>query len=529
MTAGPTWIAAREAARRLLAAGQPRLAAQSLWQAGSAALDAGEATVARELFVELHALMPNDAAVNLKLAVAALLAGDVRLAQQSAMAVIAVQPEQALAHCALGLAYARMERLDEAVTCLERAVALQPSLPEAHNGLGNAFSRLGRHADSVRHYRLALAQRPAFAECHANLADDLLQLGDLAGAEAAYRTALRHDAELPLAHVGLGGCLLRRGDYGQAWKELEWRAGLLGHRPYYRVPGGAIAPGVTLPRPSTWVADLDQVARLGVFAEQGLGDTLFYLRFLPCVAARVASVTVHLPPPLQRLVTWLAPLPRNVVFVGADTAPDADFICATGELPLVAGHTDDRPSSLTLAVPDDARRLAVSRLAATAPGPWLAIAWRAGLVGDATRRKEVPLSMLAEVLATWPGQVAVVQREPRAEELALLSAVLGPRMLDLSDLNDDLPMMAACLSVMDEFISVSATNVHVAAALGRPMRVLVRAAAEWRWHGTAPRSEWFDTAIVYRESRDAGWAPALAALSTDLHGAASAMRTARSA
>jgi len=501
-------------AERLLANGDVQAAAQQLARAGAAALADSRMREAMACWSRLRTLAPGNIEVNLNYGVAAMLTGEHALADVALREVLDLQPDNAIAHCTLGFVCSRQARPAEAIKRFKRALRLRSVFPEAHNGLANELSRLGDLDNSIRHYHYALAQRPEYAECHTNLADDLLQTGDYAGAEASYQKAVELQPNLALAHVGLGGCLLRRGAYVEAWRALEWRPGLRNIQPYYRDPRD---PALVLPRPSSWLAQLNADSRLLVFAEQGLGDTLFYLRFLPLLAARVATIEVLLPAELLGLVPWFKQLPENVRFV-EHAATTAEFACASGELPLVAGHAapDGQPPPLQAEVPLPRRAEAAAMLSARGHGPWLGLAWRAGLATDGVRRKELPLRQLAESLADWPGQIAVVQRDPTAEEMALLGRSVGDRLLDLSALNADLPAMAACLIELDEFVSVSSTNVHLAAALGRSARVLVRATGEWRWHGETAQSPWFPAVKVYREVRQNGWGRPLALLALDL-------------
>jgi hypothetical protein len=112
----------------------------------------------------------------------------------------------------------------------------------------------------------------------------------------------------------------------------------------------------------------------------------------------------------------------------------------------------------------------------------------------------------------------VLQRRPRAGEIEKLRQTCGPRVADLSALNEDLEVMLALLARVDEYVGVSNTNMHLRAALGRGARVLVSSGAEFRWMAQGPMSPWFPLMRVYRQDASGSWKKAFEGLSNDLSG-----------
>ena len=287
--------------------------------------------------------------------------------------------------------------------------------------------------------------------------------------------------------------------------------------------------------------------RICVIGEQGLGDELFFLRYVPRLLAMGPRVTV-------RCSSRIAPLLRRVdgfpEIVGDETAvPEADVRILCGDLPLALGHTEQRPVQSAPAFPrpalrDYAQSIGVywpapapsllipasrertaevrARLAALGRGPYVGMTWRAGIApedqlgGDAVLYKSIEPETLAAALASTPGTVVALQRRPGAGELARASHALGREVHDLTALNDDLESMLALLEALDEYVGVSNTNMHLRASAGRTARVLVPAPAEWRWMHSVPCSPWFPGFSIYRQSLQGDWTNALAALRSDL-------------
>jgi hypothetical protein len=190
-----------------------------------------------------------------------------------------------------------------------------------------------------------------------------------------------------------------------------------------------------------------------------------------------------------------------------------------GDLPLVFDpHHGPRPAPLPLKPGAEALERVSDRLRAAGPPPWIALTWRAGMrdLGLYDRLfKEVPLAALGEALrgvrATWIG----VQRSPAPGEREAIEGSLGAPVHDFSSINDDLEDALAVMALMDDYVGVSNTNLHLRASLNRGARVLVAFPPEWRW-GFEGVSPWFPEMSAYRAAPGGDWSAALAALRRDM-------------
>src|SRR5439155_23447421 len=171
------------------------------------------------------------------------------------------------------------------------------------------------------------------------------------------------------------------------------------------------------------------------------------------------------------------------------------------------------------------RRVALqAQLSAFGPPPYIGVTWRAGAMidevwrgqGKPTLAKLIPVRLIGEMLRGFHGTVVILQRRPATEELAEFRAALGRDAMDLSAVNDDLRDALALLSLLDEHIGVSNTNMHLAAGIGRTARVLVNHPAEWRWWNDVAASRWFPGFSVYRQTVDFSSDAALQRLAQDL-------------
>ena len=180
-------------------------------------------------------------------------------------------------------------------------------------------------------------------------------------------------------------------------------------------------------------------------------------------------------------------------------------------------NTDVPPPPISLH--PEAERVSALReqLAAFGPAPYIGVTWRAGTKGHrGLIYKQAPLDSIALAIKGTVSTFVALQRLPQDGELTRFADILGARLLDLTALNDDLEGMLALTGVLDDYICVSNTNVHLRVALGKGCRVLVPHPPEFRWMYDSEKSPWFPDTQIYRQRRNGDWKPTLTRLAQDL-------------
>jgi len=332
--------------------------------------------------------------------------------------------------------------------------------------------------------------------------------GDFEGAARAAQRALQLRPDFFQAHVNLAHTLLALGRFAEAWKHYS-------ARPH---------PRVNLRDPHLAVT-VDHANRLPVrpspivlHGEQGLGDTLFFLRFAPGLRALGHRLAFWGDPRLHPILSRAGIFEH---FLHPDSMPAPGLATVwVGDLPLFFGAHDPThfPAALPLAPDKNLRDAAERRLAAFGPAPYIGLTWRAGLPrqGRVALSKNVEPQELGRALEKAKGTLVSMQRNPDAGEVARLASAAARPIHDASDVNADLDQALALLDVLDDYVTVSNTNVHLRASLGRGARVLVPWPPEWRWLEGADRSPWFARMTVYRQSRGGEWKEALERLARDV-------------
>jgi len=391
-----------------------------------------------------------------------------------------------------------------------RCVGLDPQCREACLRLADLHHELRQPERAVPLYQRAAELNPEEVYAWRKLADTLRELGAVEGSLAAYARALALCPEDPVLHANRGRLLLAAGRLAEGFREFEYRWQPLGLRRYSQpVWRGEPLPGKTLL----------------VFAEQGLGDTLQFVRFLPAARERVGRLVLECQPPLRSLLEQ-SHCGADIVIAGEDRETGDGSGAATlgrrGVTPIAFDayvpllHL---PSifQVTLATIPPVPRLqstAAVTLPETPPGQrrvGLVWAGNPALRDDAIR--SIPLAQLEELFrvpgVTWFN----LQRHlPARDEAAFRASPLIQIMASVQDF----ATTAAMINQLDLVISVDTAVAHLAGALGKPVWTLLPSSPDWRWLRDRTDTPWYPTMRLFRQPRVGGWSPVVAAAVKDL-------------
>ena len=184
-----------------------------------------------------------------------------------------LDPGLADAHFRLGVLAQNAGRLGEAVEHYRAAIRARPEFAEAHSNLGAAYKAQGRLAEAMASYEAGLRSQGDMAEAHSNLGAAYKAQGRLAEAMASYEAGLRSQGDLAEAHHNRGLLRLLQGDFEQGWPEYEWRL---------RVHADRQPP----PEKPRWEGQAMAGGTVLITTEQGLGDTIQFVRYAALVKER---------------------------------------------------------------------------------------------------------------------------------------------------------------------------------------------------------------------------------------------------
>lgn len=428
------------------------------------------------------------------------------------------------------LALHRQDKLADASIAYAAALAVNPWDSRAANNLAIAQRKLGNRTLARALYQRALEVVGDHAATYVNYGNVLRDLGLLREAEDCHRRALALDPASRGAWFGLGlvnrdlkrlpesiaafqkvlelypedkearwdlaQSLLMANDYGRGWPvyETRWTLGAI-ERPQYPWPD--------------WTGDLDELSgkTILIYGEQGFGDVLQFLRFLPLVAHRGAQIVLHVRPELIPLLAGQpSSLPGVIAIIEREKMPPpCDLATPLLSLPLhFQVSANDIPQGRYLAPPQKTLPLP-PRLPSPTKRPQLKIAlcWQGSPTQKNDHNRSLPFSALFPLLRFPQISLYSVQKGPAAT--APQQAGVDGIVVSLDPVLRDFSDTAAALSQMDLLITADTSVLHLAGAMGKPVWVLLSVFHDWRFDLHDSISLWYPTARVFKQRTGGDW------------------------
>ncbi len=425
-------------------------------------------------------------------------AGRLPEAESSYRRAIALQPRHARAHNNLGSVLHMQGRLEAALAAYRRALDLDPGLPQANQNYASIVRDTGALARAAEDYRRHTEAHPNDAMAFNDLGNTLRELGRHGEALAAYARALAIDPDLAHAHFSRSFVHLLLGDYTAGWKDYEWRWRI----PEFNAPARRFAQPI-------WDGGRLPGGTILLHAEQGLGDTLQFIRYAPLVAQRCAQVFLECQPDLKDLMRRVTGVHR-VVGQG-EALPAFDAHAPLMSLPGIFGTTLDNVPWSGPYVHAEAQRVAQRPLEAA--GFKVGLVWAGRPQQWDDRKRSIALDMLAP-LALLGATFFSLQKGDAAAQAAAPPA--GMRLVDLSARLRDFSDTAALASQLDLLVTIDTSVAHLGGAMSLPTWVLTAHAPDWRYHLGRGDNPWYPSMRLFRQERDGDWTGAIAAVAAAL-------------
>jgi tetratricopeptide (TPR) repeat protein len=393
----------------------------------------------------------------------------------------------------LGLARAQLQlkRGDGLEKLFRELLADKPNDPELLHGLVAALSFQDRMADALVILQATVKRDPTHARAWHDIGMCLRDLVRWPASLAPFAEAVRLEPDNAEYNASYSYALLAVGNYEAAWPHFEWRVKKTGN--------------ARLAEPMWDGTQTDKTVL--IHAEQGLGDTIQFCRFVP-VAAQRARIILACPKSLYPL---LAQMPGIADAVSAEPIPPYDMQCPVMSLPSVLGITADHFADTVPYLPADPAKVATWRARfAGLPGRKIGVVWSGNPKYPADRRRSLPFATLAPLFTTPNTHFISLQiGDARATmpEGAMLEA--APWIGDFTD-------TAAAMMALDLIISVDTSAAHLAGALGQQVWMLNRADTDWRWLIDRADTPWYPTMRIFRQPRPGDWAGVIAQVAVAL-------------
>ena len=420
---------------------------------------------------------------------------DFKQAEQIYRSVLDEAPHSANAWCYLGIALHDQRRYDNAVAAYRQSLELQPHFPIALNNLGNSLRYIDQYDEADHCFARALELKPDYLNAYKNRGTLHVWTGNLDRGQDYYEKALAINPQEAELHRNLGVIYLLKGDFDNGWREYRWR---------WRV-GDLRRSQLNIP-----VWDGSELAGKTILltAEQGLGDTLHFVRMAKLLQARGATTIVHCQAPLLALMQTDEELgtvfPNNIPW-----QQPVDWQCSLLDVADLLGmNVDSIPSQVPYLRAAPQLKQYWQQQLPTSPGTFrIGIAWQGNPDHQADAYRSLPLSCFERLAAIPNVELVSLQRSVGTEQIAQWN---GARPLTL--LPDDVDQSsgafmdtAAIMHSLDLVITSDTAMAHLAGALGTPTWIALGYVPDWRWLLDRDDSPWYPSVRLFRQPSMGDW------------------------
>jgi tetratricopeptide (TPR) repeat protein len=414
-----------------------------------------------------------------------------------------IDPEMADAWSSLGIVLSELGKVEEAIPCLLRVMELKPTYADGYFNLGVCFASIWEHAKAIEYLSRAIALRESMAGAHLWLGKSLYVLGNIRGAINSYRTALRYEPAAAETHWALSLAHLMLGEYAEGWKEYEWRwkwAKFPSARRRFSQP--------------QWNGKPLKGRTVLLHAEQGFGDTLQFVRYVPLVAEAGGRVILEVPSELHALLQGY-PGVAECVRAG-DAIPKFELHCPLMSLPMAFGTT-------LASIPDVASP--ILHLPETPTGESHSLderdELRVGLVWAGSKGHKWNTQRSFDLKAFAPlwkvsGKVQFISLQKGTAAAQLREAQVLVSLKDGVATAKDFADTATVVAGLDLVITVDTAVAHLTGSMKQPVWLLIPETPDWRWGLEGETTPWYPTARLFRATREGGWAELMERLAREL-------------
>jgi tetratricopeptide (TPR) repeat protein len=463
----------------------------------------GEINAAIDAYQECLTIAPDCFPAHYNLGNAFIKKGCLVDAVESFVTCLRIAPEFGVAYVNLAETLRKLGLLEQAQPMAELGVRYLPGMAEAKICFASILHDRSEFAIAEMLYREALEIAPDNPGALSNLGNTLHAMGRVSEAVALHDRAVAAAPDEPEFHFSLAAALLAAGDYARGWPEYEWRWRRSQARP--RGFGGG------------WQGDDLSGRTILLHAEQGLGDTLQFVRYAPLVAKRGGHVILEVQAPLVRLMQNLPGIAK--VIARGENLPDFDTHCPLLSLPYVFGtRLDTIPADGPYLHADPATVVTWRTKLAADDRLRVGLVWAGSAhVDDAgahliDQRRSLKSTDFASLLDLPDVQFVSLQKH----EAGRTSNPMGNQLLDPMSAVTDFADTAALVANLDLVISVDTSVAHLAGGLGKPVWLLSRFDGCWRWLQNREDSPWYPNMRIYPQTRPLDWGPVVQRIQDDL-------------
>ena len=434
------------------------------YQLGALLDSLGNAVAAEHSFRDALALGENNPVVLVALARVLRSNGKHEEARDRCLQALQLQPNAVAAYLELGNIVRELRDFDEALRCYQRVIELDPNQRESHlMGMAQTYTDLLRFDEALNCYEALLRTNPNSVSGHWNYALLLLLLGR----------------------------------YKEGWDEYEWR---------WQTPLWQRQPWGKFDKP-LWNGEPLTNRTILVYAEQGLGDAIQFVRYLQPLIAQAGQVVFHCPKELMGLFKRISGLQVEVRDYNMARQQSFDFHLPLVSLARIMGTTVETIPADVPYLQTDSERVDLWSRRIKHEGFKVGLVWGGAVNNPSNRIRSVALELLAPLINISGVVFYSLQKGVESESKRVVEEW---NIIDLAPELNDFEDTVAAIENLDLVITVDTAVAHLAGALGRPVWTLIYQPTEWRWLLWRDDSPWYPTMRLFRQSfEEPCWPPVI--------------------
>jgi tetratricopeptide (TPR) repeat protein len=462
--------------------------------------ESGKIQEALEIYEEFNQKFPHQADILSLLGTAQYQLGDHKQGMQTLHEALKINPFNPNVYNNLGNALRELNLFEDALQCYNIAISQRADYAHAHNNRGLTLKDLGKIDEALQSYSRAIQLDKDYAEPHNNIGNIYSDQKKVDLALEQYNKAIEIKPKYANAHWNKSLLLLMMGQYQEGWKLYEWRWEAQAPK-YKRNLSGSL-----------WLGDENISGKtIFIYAEQGLGDTIQFVRYIKILKDLGARITLEVQPQLLSLLENYEG--ENIIQIG-DPVPEYDYYCPLLSLPLALKTKFEAiPNSIPYIQADPSKIKNWQAKLGTKTRRRIGLVWSGGFRPDQpevwaiNKRRNISLSSFESLRDIDADFFSLQKGKEAQEELTKLMSEgwNGPKIIDHTNDLHDFSDTAALIENLDLVISVDTSTAHMAGALGKEVWILSRYDNCWRWLIDRKDSPWYPTATIFRQPEPGGW------------------------
>lgn len=396
------------------------------------------------------------------------------------------------------IAYIAYKKKDygRTISLSEYGLKINKHDPRFYSLIGLAYKDQGEFLAAFQILQDGLRIIPHDFLLYNNLGTILQILGSPQAAEQAFQLSLHYRADYPEARYNLGTVQLLLGKYKEGWRNYEARFNIYGEFDH------------VIPRWDGQPLQSDQT--LLIYTEQGLGDTLHFIRYLPMVMARTAHIILKVQDVIYPfLMTQNFAKRIQKIYKNSEANPSFDAHCSLLSLPhlfetTLATIPAQMPYFQALPALQKKWQHFLTQVIPSNKPFKIGLVWTGSIEHEANARRSCPLELFQPLVYDFPTvQFVSLQKGVGSEQLEKVS--FQNNILNIESQLTDFNETAALITQLDLVISVDTSIVHLAGGLAKPVWMLNRYDSDFRWMCEQTDSPWYPTLRIFRPESWGDW------------------------